>query len=120
MIRIIVFVDKTGEVVKTDVDELLFTPTSISSVRDPIHMNDFRVIMDRTITLHNLNVNTNSSLRYFQMKRSFKRPITCRYLNVTGTNVEENQIYIGFMVGNTLLANSVEINGQAIIHYTDM
>ncbi len=120
IVRIIIFTDKTGEVVRTDLDDVLDVPASLNAVRDPIHMNDFRILMDKTVTFQNLNTNTNSSLRFFSFFKRFKRPIKIKWLNITGTNVEENQFYIAAQVDRTAVANSVEINSRSILKFTDL
>ncbi len=120
VVRIIVFIDKNGEVVRTDLDELLDDPTNLNALRDPTHMNDFRVLMDKTVTFQNLSLNTDSSIRFFSFFKRFKRPIKIRWLNTTGTNVEENQFYIGVQVAKSIAANSIEVQSRSNLKFTDM
>ncbi len=119
-VRIIVFIDKTGEVVRTDLDELLADENTLLSMRDAVHMNDFRVLMDKTVTFQNLSLNTDSSLRFFQFFKRFKRPVKIRYLGTASNTVEENQVYMGIQVLQSVAANSVEVNGRTLIKFTDL
>ncbi len=117
--RLLLFIDKEGEVVRTDLDELLETQTAINGLRDPVHMGDFRVIMDKLITTQNLSLSTNVSFRSFQVFKRFKRPIKVRYLDTVGTNPEANQLYFATMVHNNAAASSTTFVGRCIVKFTD-
>ncbi len=120
LVRIIVFIDKDAETLKTDLDDLLLDTTVFFSMRDPAHMNDFRVLMDKTITLQNLSLSTDSSLRFFSFFKRFKRPIKIKFDAPAESDTEENAIYIAFQVAESVLAGSIVVTGRSIMKYTDM
>ncbi len=120
VVRLLVFIDKNGEAVHTTLDDVLLDAAVLESMRQPQHMNDFRVLMDKTITLQNLSLNTDSSLRFFSFFKRFKRPIQIRFDGVAGTAVEENQLYLGVQVLQSIAAGSVVISGRSLIKFTDM
>ncbi len=119
LIRIIIFIDKTGEAVRTTVTNLLIA-ANLVNIRHPVHMNDFRVLMDKTMTLQNLSLNSDTSLKFFQYFKRFKRTIRCKWLDGTGSNPEENQLYFAILVNSNLLANAVSFAGRAMIKFTDL
>ncbi len=120
IVRVIIFIDKEGEVVRTDLDEVLDLQTTINGLRDPIHMGDFRVLLDKTMTFQNLSLATDSSLKPFSYFKRFKRAIKCKWISGTGTAPEANQIYMAIQVSTTVGANTLAYIGRVIVKFTDL